>query len=66
MCRGRVLGLTSALSAWDVESASMIEYCGTPHIEREEKRRKQTISKEGDLLCLLDIRDLSILLKTRK
>ncbi|HHT9159730.1 MAG TPA: hypothetical protein ACFYEH_07690 [Candidatus Brocadiaceae bacterium] len=36
-------------SVRDVESASMIEYCGTPHIERGEKRRKQTISKEGDL-----------------
>lgn len=36
-------------SVRDVESASMIEYCGTPHIERGEKLRKQTISKEGDL-----------------
>ena len=25
-------------SVRDVESASMIEYCGTPHIERVEKR----------------------------
>jgi len=36
-------------SVRDVESTSMIEYCGTPHIERVEKRRKQTISKKGGL-----------------
>ncbi len=30
-----------------VKQPSMVEYCGTPHIEREEKQRIQSIPKEG-------------------
>jgi len=32
-----------------VELPFMVEYCGTPHIEREEKQGIQNIPRKGDL-----------------
>jgi len=30
-----------------IKQSSMVEYCDTPHIEREEKQGTQSIPKEG-------------------